>query len=258
MLDAAAKGFAMAEMAPKDIVKQGLSEYFIFSIPGTETVAHGWSKRMPLFDGRAVPFDIRYRFRPEEYGDQLVRLFLLRNDEASNLGSTPLPDGMLRLYRQNGGDGLSFVTQQSLRYVPIGQEIELNLGVDPEVVHERIRVRSFRDEFWYHRGGVNVFYNPQQGHRIQIDDTVVGWDDHQQWIERIRNYRDKPIALEFRHRFEGHVIFSSHLDPLLHDYRSPQFSATVDPGGKEELEYELIFRQGHNRKQDSVTLRDAS
>ena len=34
----------------------------------------------------------------------------------------------------NGHDGLSFLTQQTIRYIPIGQEIELNLGVDPEVV----------------------------------------------------------------------------------------------------------------------------
>ena len=57
------------------------------------------------------------------------------NDEASKLGSTPLPDGMVRLFRENGREGQSFVTQQYNKYVPIGQEIELNLGRDPEVIH---------------------------------------------------------------------------------------------------------------------------
>jgi hypothetical protein len=49
------------------------------------------------------------------------------------LGSTPLPDGMLRVFRANGSDGLSYLSAQPLKYVPIGDKIELNLGADPSV-----------------------------------------------------------------------------------------------------------------------------
>ena len=143
-------------------------------------MANSWSKRMRLFAGQEVPFHIQYRYRPQEYGESLVRLYLLRNDEDSELGSTPLPDGIVRLYRDNGRDGLSFLTEQNIRYVPIGQEIELNLGTDPEVVHEQVRLKSFRDSFWYSRHGVSVYYSPDKGHRIQLKDTIAGWDDHQQ------------------------------------------------------------------------------
>jgi hypothetical protein len=258
MLDAAAKGMAVAEaMAPKEIVKEGLSEYFIFSIPGTESVPNTWSKRMRLFEGQEVPIRVQYRYRPDEYGDQLVRLYLLRNDEASGLGSSPLPDGVVRLYRDNGNDGLSFLTQQNVRYVPIGQEIELNLGTDPEVIHERIRLKSFRNNFWYKRNKLNVYYNPDEGHRIEIHDTVAGWNDHQLWTDRIRNYRGEAINVEIRRSFPGHVIFKSDLDPKLHDFRTPQFSAKVAAGDRRDLEYELVFRQGYNKKQDNVTLKPA-
>ncbi len=259
MMDVAAKSMvAGAAMAPKEIVKEGLSEYFIFTIPGTESVANSWSKRMRLFAGQEVPFRIQYRYRPQEYGESLVRLYLLRNDEDSELGSTPLPDGIVRLYRDNGRDGLSFLTEQTIRYVPIGQEIELNLGNDPEVVHERIRLKSFRDSFWYHRHGVSVYYSPDEGHRIQIKDTIAGWDDHQQWVDRIRNYRGETIDVEIRRSFNGHVVFKSGLAPVLHDYRTPEFSAQVQPGQRRDLAYELVFKQGYNKKQDNVTLKRAS
>jgi hypothetical protein len=258
VLDAVAgKMSAPAAAEPKRIVKEGLSEYFIYTIPGTETVPHQWSKRMRLFEGKAVPFCIVYRYRPEEYGDRLVRLYLLRNDEASGLGSTPLPDGLVRLYRDNGREGLSFLVQQQVRYVPIGQEIELELGPDPEVIHERIRRRSFRDNFWYRRGGVSVYYSPDEGHRIQVSDSVAGWDDHQLWVERIRNYRDEPVEVEIRRSFSGHVIFRSALGPKLHDYRSPEFGASIGAGEKRDLSYELVFRQGYNKKQENVTLAPA-
>lgn len=255
LMDAAAKGMVLAEQtAPKEIVKEGLSEYFLFSIPGTETVADGWSKRMRLFEGGQVPFQVLYRYRPAEYGDGLVRMYLLRNDEASGLGSTPLPDGIVRLYRDDGHDGLSFLTEQTTKYVPIGQEIELNLGNDPEVVHERVRVRSFRDNFWFRRSGVSVHFSPSEGHRIRINDTVAGWDEHQLWLDRIRNYRSEPIRVEIRRSFHGDVVFKSELDPVLHDYRSPQFTATVPASEKQDLAYELIFHHGYNKEQDHVTL----
>jgi hypothetical protein len=254
LMDHAARSVALAEeAAPKEIVKEGLSEYFIFTIPGTETVRHTWSKRMRLFAGQEVPFRVQYRYRPAEYGDRLVRLYLLRNDEASDLGTTPLPDGIVRLYRESDG-GLSFLTQQTIRYIPIGQEIELNLGSDPEVVHEQIRLRSFRDNFWFRRHGVNVYYSPDEGHRIQLEDSLVGWDDHQRWVDRIRNYRSEAIDVEIRRTFHGHVLFKSDLGPKLHDYRSPRFTARVEAGERSDLAYELVFKQGHNKKQDNVTL----
>ncbi len=244
-----------AARAPKSIVKEGLSEYFIFTIEGTETIAHTWSKRLRLFQGASVPFQIKYRYRPAEYGNQLVRLYILRNDEASSLGETPLPDGIVRLFRDNGRDGLSFLTAYSSKYVPIGQEIELNLGSDPQVIYERLRLRSWRDDFWFRTRNGKTYFSPTKGHQIRDDFPVGGWDDHEERVERIRNYRDKPIDVELRLTFPGHVIFTSDLDPILHDYRSPQVSARIEAGQQADLGYEITYRQGINHKQENVTLK---
>ena len=81
------------EAKPKEILKEGLSEYFIYTIEGTETVNNGWSKRMRSLKPVRVPLKIEYRYREPEYGPQLVRMYLMRNDVESKLGSTPLPDG---------------------------------------------------------------------------------------------------------------------------------------------------------------------
>ncbi|MCG3131713.1 MAG: hypothetical protein FLDDKLPJ_02518 [Phycisphaerae bacterium] len=253
--DAVTAGFAAAESAaPKEIVKEGLSEYFIYTIEGTETIRNTWSKRMRLFTGTDAPFDVRYRYRPEEYGAQLVRLFILRNDEASGLGGTPLPDGVVRLFKDNNRDGLSLLAQQTIKYVPVGQEIELNLGPDPEVIHEWVLLRSFRDNLWFSRSGVNVRYSPTQGHKIEVNDQVIGWDEHQVWTDRIRNYRDKPINVEFRRSFDGDIVFRSPLNPALHDYRTVQFNATIAPGEKKDLQYRVTTKSGYNQKEQHVVL----
>ena len=83
---------------------------------------------------------------------------------------------------------------------------------------------------------------------------MAGWDDHQVWVERVRNYRDEPVDVEFRRTFPGHVIFRSDLAPKLHDYQTPQFSATVGAGETRDLGYEVVFRRGYNQKQNNVTL----
>src|SRR5208283_1068962 len=93
------------QKAPKEVIKEGLSEYFIYTIEGTETIPNGWSKRLRSLETAHVPVKIQYRYRPAEYGENLVRMVLLTNDKDSKLGTTPLPDGTFRLFRQNGAPG---------------------------------------------------------------------------------------------------------------------------------------------------------
>lgn len=245
--------------AEKQIIKEGLSEYFIYTIEGTETIKNGWSKRMRSFEGKTVPFKVQYRYRPQEYGEQLVRMYLLTNNTDSKLGTTPLPDGQVRVFRDNGRNGLSYLTAQSIKYIPIGDKIELNLGVDPEVIFELIKLRSWRDEIWMHLTGTDVFRRVGDGAvRIEINSSVVGWDDHEVFTQRIRNYTAKPIEVEVRRTYNGHVVFKSLLGPILHDYRTVQFTTTVEAGKRADLLFEVLTHQGRNAKQNNVTLERAA
>jgi hypothetical protein len=242
----------------KQIIKEGLSEYFIFTIEGTETIANGWSKRMRSFEGATVPFKIQYRYREPEYGPQLVRMYLLANDKDSHLGSTPLPDGTVRVFRQSGRDGLSFLAAQAIKYVPIGDKIELNLGPDPEVIFELVPLRVWRDAIWVQLRGLNVFREVgAPGVQIEVNSTVAGWDEHTLYNQRVRNYSAKPIEVEVRRTLPGHVVFRSGLEAKNHDYQTVEYRAAVKAGQKADLLYELIHRQGHNAKQNHVTIEKA-
>jgi hypothetical protein len=258
----AALGGAMAMPAsaaekPKEIVKEGLSEYFIYSIDGTETIPNGWSKRMLSFKGRGAPLKIQYRYRPKEYGEQLVRMYLLTNNEESKLGTTPLPDGVVRLFRNNGHDGLSYLAQQAIKYIPVGDKIELNLGPDPEVVFDLVKSRVWRDHLWVQLHGANVFKEVgEDGFKFEVNASVAGWDEHSLYLQRIRNYTAKPIELEIRRSYDGHTFFKSKLEPKLFDYQTVEFTTKVKSGEKKELKYEVVQRQGHNAKQNNVTLED--
>ncbi len=247
------------ELSEKQIIKEGLSEYFIFTIDGTETIANGWSKRMRSLEAKQAPVKVQYRYRPREYGAQLVRLYLLANNKDSKLGASPLPNGAVRVFRDNGRDGLSFLTEQSIKYIPIGDKIELNLGPDPEVIFEWIKLRAFRSDIWFQSRGANLFRklgDPGANPNIvaEPDLSVVGWDDHEIYSQRVRNYASKAIELEVRRALPGHVEFRSQLEPKLHDYQTVEYIARVKPAQKVDLLQEVVRHQGHNAKQNNVTL----
>lgn len=161
-----------------------------------------------------------------------------------------------RVFKRNGRGGLSYLTQQSLKYIPIGDKIELNLGVDPRIVFELRTLRTFRDEIWMKNRGVNVFNKIGGGVEVDIRATVAGWDEHVIYAQRIRNFIDEPITLDIRRQFGGHVDFVSKLDPTLYDFQTPTYRVSLEPGEKQEAMYEVITRQGRNSKQNKVTLVD--
>jgi len=220
------------------IVKEGLSEYFMFSVEGTETVPNGWSKRMQAVEADDAKFEIVYRMREHQYGPRPVRFFLWRNDAEHKLGESPLPDGRVNVFRENGSDGLSFLGQQLIRYVPIKAEIEVNLGPDDLVVYETRRISTERLNFHY-------VPNPER---------VDGWDEKTVWVDTIRNYRTKPITFELRRIWAGDVEYRSATPTTPFDFQTPESRIEVGARGKVEHGVTITSHQGSNAKQSRVQI----
>jgi len=253
-------GYLSAAAAPKQVIKKGLSEYFIFTIEGTEDITNNSRKRLPSFAADAVPLKVQYRYRPREYGERLVRLFLMTNDTDSDMGTSPLPDGRVSVFRQKtagSGGGLSFVARQHVKYIPIGDDIELNLGVDPNVGFELVTQRTFRDNIWMRERGAKVFTRVDQpGVRIDRRATVAGWDQHQVMTRRVRNDTPRPIDIEVRQYVSGDATFISRLGASRFDNQNVVYAAALEPGERIDADYELVTRQGHNAKQNRVEIID--
>jgi hypothetical protein len=232
--------------APAKIVKEGLSEYFIFTVEGQQTVRTGWSQRMVSFRTRDVLFDVLYRYRPHQYGLRPVRFFILANDAEHKMGESPLPDGIIRVFRENGKDGLSFFVAQSTKYIPIKEKIELNVGTDDQIVYERVVLDLTRQSFIYDE-------NPPPPSR------VVGWDETRKWQEQVRNYRAKPIKIEIRHVLPGDVDFSIEAGQAqglkLFDFRTPEYVMNVPARKTLKWLSEGTFHLGRNQKQNRVQLK---
>ncbi len=237
-----ANALAKQQQREAVIVKEGLSEYFIFTIEGWQTVKTGWSQRMSSFRAREVPFDVLYRYRPHQYGDKPVRFFILANDKPHKMGDSPLPDGMIRVFRENGRDGLTFYVAQSSKYIPINEKIELNVGKDDQIVYERVVLDVGRQNFIY-----------DENHKPEP--VVVGWDETRKWQEEIRNYRQKPIKMEIRHVLPGDVTFGMEVPGLkLYDFHTPEYTLDLPASTKKKFTSDGTFLLGRNMKQNRVKL----
>ncbi|MGB2797331.1 MAG: hypothetical protein WBD75_10950 [Phycisphaerae bacterium] len=235
---AEARPAAEGAQAPR-IVKEGLSEYFIFTVEGEQTVKTGWAQRMVSFKARQVPFEILYRLREHQYGPRPVRFFILANDEEHKMGESPLPDGIIRVFRDNGKDGLAYYTTQATKYIPIKERIELNVGTDDEIVYERVVLDLARSGFIFD-------HSPP---------VVVGWNETRSWQEEIRNYRAKAIKVEIRHVLGGHVEFAMEDSPKLFDYHTVEYVVEVPARKTQRWLSEGLFHLGRNQKQNRVELK---
>ncbi len=227
-----------AKKDAKRVVKEGVSEYFMFSVEGVETIRNGWSKRMPAVRSDEVAFETVYRLRAYEYGPRPIRFFIWKNDKEHGLGESPLPNGVVRVFRENGRDGLSFLGQQLLRYSPIRADIEVNLGADDLVVYEQRKEDTRRENFAFDRRN-----------------RVTGWDEHQKWSGSVRNYRVGPIAVEVRLQLAGDVELTATLPATSFDYRTVELKVRTASRDKTSFPFLTLTHQGANAKQNRVKLR---
>jgi hypothetical protein len=169
----------------KEIKKEGLSEYFLYTIEGTETIPTGWSKRLMSFDVDEVPVVNLYKYEQERYGNSVVRFLSFKNDEEHELGDTPIPGGMLKVYRSADDKGhLSYTGQSSFKYIPVDEDVELNLGAVANVVVEPT-LMDFETK----------------NYRFDRKRNISGWDEVRKFKIEVRNTREIPAKVEIRRNF---------------------------------------------------------
>ena len=119
----------------KEIIKEELSEYFLYTVEGRDTIPTGWGKRLPSFKTTDVPITSYYKFEKERWGDQVMRYYRFTNSVPSHLGKEPLPDGAVKAFRIVTDDNLyAFVGSTAVKYIPVNETVELELGNDREVL----------------------------------------------------------------------------------------------------------------------------
>ena len=222
----------MAGVAPKEIKKEGLSEYFLYTIEGTETIPTGSSKRLPSFDVDEVPVVNLYKYEEQRYGQSVVHFLSFKNDEKHKLGDTPIPGGTLKVYRTvDENQHLSYTGQSAFKYIPVDEEVELNLGPVADVVVEP-KLMDYKTD------------NYEFGRR----DDITGWDEIRTFKIEVKNTRDIPVEVEIKRNFNASkwdLKKSGDFDEFEKvDMDTIKFTLKLKPQTKKQFEYTVTTYHG--------------
>ena len=252
MMMARSEMAADAAQAP-EVVKEGLSEYFIFTVEGEHDVPNNFRQRLRSFEPADAQLVTEYRYRPNQYGNQLIRMLLIDNTEDNDLGDSPLPDGVVRVFKQTEQAGLTYVGQQSTPYVPIGEEVELNMGPDPSVRFELEPLRAYREGIWATFNNNVRRRLDQPGVQVRDAGRVVGWNEHVVADRVIRNFTDRAITVAVRRPIQGDARFiTDEVQASTHDAHTVAYTAEVPAGETRRIRHEVMTRQGENAEQNRV------
>jgi hypothetical protein len=218
--------------APKQIQKQGLSEYFLYTIEGTETIPNTWSKRLPSFEIEDIPVKSLYKYDEDRYGGRTIRYVSFANDENHELGQTPIPNGAVKIYRTVDEEkNLSYVGGTSIKYIPVDEDIELNLGSARLVSVEPV-LMDFKTE--------NILYDYRG--------NITGWDEVRTWKIKTINTRKLPVDVEITRNFNT-TCWTMRFDEKnisceKHDASHARFELTLEPRTKREFTYTVTTYHG--------------
>ncbi len=235
--DAGRLGGAFSDkLGRKEIRKEGLSEYFLYSIEGTETIPNQWGKRLLSFDASDIEVESLYKYDEQRWGNQTIRFVKFANDEEHNLGQTPIPNGDVKIYGQADSKGLlSYVGGTIIKYIPVDEEVELNLG-PARLVKVEPKLMNFKsDNYMFDRRG-----------------NVAGWDEIRTWKIDITNTRELPIEIEITRGFNtGYWIIQSDAAYEKHDATHARFNLNPEPKSKQAFEYTV--RTYHGAREGTLT-----
>ena len=235
---AMAKAFMTGAAAdePKEIIKEALSEYFLYTIEGTETISHGWSKRLPSFEAASVPVVNLYKYEEERYGNAVMRFLSFKNDLEHKLGETPIPGGGLKAYRLADAAGrLAYEGQSEFKYIPVGEDVELDLGHVQNVVVEPTAMDFRSDNFLFDNDG-----------------NISGWDETREYKIEVKNTREIPVRVEIKRNLESRQWDLTNRGDF-GKYEKIDLDTvkyTLDLAGRSQKTFTYILTTRHGRRAD--------
>jgi hypothetical protein len=268
-----AERLAKKPEAPKEVVKQGLSEYFLFTIEGREDIKDKEPKRLIALKAAEVPLECLYKLT-DRNGDsqQFTKFYRFKNikllDEKGkekklsameNLGLSPLPNGMVRLFSEYTNKDLAYVGGTETKYVPIGDRVEVNVGPDKDITLQR-RVKDQK---------IGNVVARQYKRRLDNDFVqyydLIDYDETFSYEEELVSGKPVPAKIEVERQFDANVVLwgegeepkgwtsneaGAYVD--LHkiagrvervDQQHVKYFMDLKPGKKQRVEYSVTYKR---------------
>ena len=220
---------------PKEVKKQGLSEYFLFTIDGREDIKNNEPKQLVAMKVAEIPLECVYKLSDRTNAGRFDKYYRFANEKLvdektgeeidltsmENLGLSPLPDGSVRLYFKYPNADLAYAGGTTTKYVPIGDRLEVNVGADKDITI----VRRLKDQEI-----TNVTarqYKRHTSHTWAEYYDLIDYDETFTFEEEIISGKSAVAMVEVERRFNADVtLWGSEGKP--EDWDSDKMGAYVD------------------------------
>ena len=117
-----------------------------------------------------------------------------------NLGLSPLPNGMVRLFSEYKNKDLAYVGGTETKYVPIGDRVEVNVGPDKDItIHRRLKDQK--------TGNVVVRqYKRRLDDKFVLYYDLVDYDETFFYEEEIVSGKPVVAKTEVERQFDANVV----------------------------------------------------
>jgi hypothetical protein len=218
----------------KQVVKQGLSEYFLFTIEGREDIKDKEPKRLVALKVADVPLECIYKLTDRDGGQGFTKFYRFKNvkllddkgkekklSPMENLGLSPLPNGTVRLFSEYKSKDLAYVGGTETKYVPIGDRVEVNVGPDKDItIHRRLKDQKTSNV-------VVRQYKRRLDDQFVLYYDLIDYDETFYYEEEIVSGKPVPAKVELERQFDANVVLWGP-DGKPKDWESQEPGAYVD------------------------------
>jgi hypothetical protein len=220
--------------ALKEVAKKSLSEYVLYTIEGTEDLTDQWGKRLLSFEANDIPVESLYKYDESRWETQTIRFVSFANDADHKLGKTPMPQGQIKLFVEANPTGLAFVGDSEFKYIPVNEEVTLNLGPARYVkVEPTLMALETMD------------------HTFDPNGNLTGWNEARQWEMAVVNTRSIPVKVEITRTLDTDLwTMDRHSDTMTYEKyntREARFTLALAPKEQRQETYTVTTYRGSNQ-----------
>lgn len=228
------QGLARAELAMDAAAPQfeekSFFEYHIYDLQRPATIKNNQQKQISLLEAAEVPVQKQYvvkggqqyywsNYMNAELTDPVQVILRFRNDKDSHMGM-PLPEGTMRLYKEDDAGSLQFIGEDRIEHTPKDEWLELKVGDAFDVTAKRKQLdyretsrllkRSFETEW-----EISLYNHKDEDIVVYVDESMLGaeWEviksSHPYTKEAAFHLRfavpvpkDREVKLTYRVRYE--------------------------------------------------------
>ena len=203
-----------AEAAPQ-FEEKSFFEYHLYTLQRETTLKNNQTKQISLFPSTKTKTEKIFIYDGLAYGKK-VRVYLeFKNSKTDGLG-IPLPQGKIRVYKEDEDSALEFVGEDLIDHTPVDEKVRVFLGNAFDLVGERVQKSSRKIS-----------------DRARQDEIEIS----------MRNHKEEDVEIVVTEHLYGdwRIIQRSH--PFVKkDARTAEFRISVPSKGEVVLNYTVMIQ----------------